>query len=62
MSSYLYDHTYIRDQTSPSECARLHAIEAMFDASTTRRPAELGVVAGWRCLEVGCGAGGVRGA
>jgi SAM-dependent methyltransferase len=27
--------------------------------ATTRRLADLGVRAGWRCLEVGCGAGGV---
>jgi ubiquinone/menaquinone biosynthesis C-methylase UbiE len=34
-------------------------LEAVFDHATTRRLADLGVGAGWRCLEVGCGAGGV---
>jgi SAM-dependent methyltransferase len=38
---------------------RLRALEAVFGQASTRRLADLGVGAGWRCLEVGCGAGGV---
>jgi len=38
---------------------RLGALEAVFDHASTRRLADLGVGAGRRCLEVGCGAGGV---
>ncbi len=59
MSSYLYDQTYIRDQVWTSERERLRALEEMFDESTARRLAEVGVAPGWRCLEVGCGGGTV---
>ena len=53
MSSYVFDQTWKREQ------ARLRALEDLFDGASIRHLAERGVGAGWRCLEVGCGAGGV---
>jgi SAM-dependent methyltransferase len=51
--------TYVFDQAWQQERDRLGALESLFDASTQRVLSPLGVRAGWRCLEVGCGAGGV---
>lgn len=51
--------TYIYDQAWHAEHERLLAIEDHFDDYTRFRLATLGVGEGWRCLEVGCGAGGV---
>ena len=45
MSTYVFD--------------RLGALESLFDRSSQRLLTDLGVSAGWRCLEVGCGAGGL---
>jgi SAM-dependent methyltransferase len=53
MDSYAFDATWEKERD------RLRALEAVFDHASTRRLADLGVGAGWRCLEVGCGAGGV---
>ena len=53
MSSYVFDQTWKREH------ARLRALEDAFDGASIRHLAERGVGAGWRCLEVGCGAGSV---
>jgi len=50
---------YAFDAAWEKERDRLRALEAIFDQATTRRLADLGVGTGWRCLEVGCGGGGV---
>jgi SAM-dependent methyltransferase len=52
-------HGLVQAPASALEGERLRSLEAMFDGPTTRRLTELGVAPGWRCLEVGCGAGGV---
>jgi SAM-dependent methyltransferase len=52
-------NTYVFDQGWQQERDRLIGIELLFDRSSTRRLAELGVSDGWHCLEVGFGAGGV---
>jgi SAM-dependent methyltransferase len=51
--------TYIFDQAWQQERDRLRALEELFDPASCRRLRDLGVRQGWRCLEVGCGAGGV---
>jgi ubiquinone/menaquinone biosynthesis C-methylase UbiE len=51
--------TYIFDAQWKKERARLRSLEALFDPTSVRYLAELGVDEGWRCLEVGCGAGGI---
>lgn len=51
--------TYLYDQAWAAERERLQALEELHDAATTDRLTTLGVGAGWRCLEVGCGAGSV---
>lgn len=53
---YVFDAT--RDQP---ELERLRVIESVFDPATLRRLEATGVTAGWRCLEVGPGAGSVMG-
>lgn len=53
MDSYAFDAAWEKERD------RLRALEAVFDHGSTRRLADLGVRAGWHCLEVGCGAGGV---
>jgi SAM-dependent methyltransferase len=53
MDSYAFDAAWEKERD------RLRVLEAVFDQATTRRLADLGVGPGWRCLEVGCGAGGV---
>ncbi len=42
-----------------AERARLEKLEAINDEATLRRFDEIGVAAGWRCLEVGAGAGSI---
>jgi SAM-dependent methyltransferase len=49
--------TYVFDQAWQQERERLCALEDLFDTASTRRLASLGVQEGWRCLEVGAGAG-----
>jgi SAM-dependent methyltransferase len=51
--------TYLFDQAWRQEHHRLRALEALFDDASTYHLARLGVSPGWRCLEVGAGAGGV---
>jgi SAM-dependent methyltransferase len=51
--------TYVFDQAWQKERDRLGALESLFDGSTRRLLTDLGVDKGWRCLEVGCGAGGI---
>ena len=50
---------YLYDQAWDHERARLQALEALFDPTSRFFIERLGVGAGWRCLEVGFGAGGV---
>ncbi|HKD98875.1 MAG TPA: methyltransferase domain-containing protein [Micromonosporaceae bacterium] len=49
--------TYVFDQAWHRERERLSALESLFDGPSRRLLADLGVGEGWRCLEVGCGAG-----
>ena len=51
--------TYLFDQAWQQEHDRLRALETLFDDASTHHLARLGVGPGWRCLEVGAGAGGV---
>jgi SAM-dependent methyltransferase len=53
MSRYVFDQTWQREHD------RLRALEDAFDGASTRLLAARGVGPGWRCLEVGCGAGSV---
>ncbi|MGH8993609.1 MAG: class I SAM-dependent methyltransferase [Acidimicrobiia bacterium] len=53
------DSTYIFDNSDEHEAERLAGIQAAFDAGTFRHLSDLGVGEGWRCLEVGAGAGSV---
>ena len=53
MSSYVFDQTWQKERD------RLTAIESLFDPTSRRLLAGLGVAEGWHCLEIGCGAGGV---
>jgi hypothetical protein len=50
-------NTYVFDQGWQKERDRLAGIESSFDSYSTQRLADLGVSGGWRCLEVGFGAG-----
>ena len=52
-------NTYIFDQGWAKEHERLTGMESLYDGYTTQRLASLGVSEGWRCLEVGSGAGSV---
>ena len=52
-------NTYVFDQAWQKERDRLTAIESLFDPASRRLLTDLGVAAGWKCLEVGCGAGSV---
>ena len=53
VSTYLFDPTWQRERD------RLGALEALFDSSSKRLLAALDLREGMRCLEVGCGAGGI---
>lgn len=50
---YLFDRAWERER------ARLAALETLYDPVTVRHLASLGVGPGWRCLEVGAGAGSI---
>jgi SAM-dependent methyltransferase len=50
---YVFDHSW------EGELARLELLEEIFDPGTIRHLEALGVGPGWRCLEVGAGAGSV---
>jgi ubiquinone/menaquinone biosynthesis C-methylase UbiE len=51
--------TYVFDQAWQKERDRLGALQSLFDGPSRRLLADLGVGAGWRCLEVGGGAGSI---
>jgi SAM-dependent methyltransferase len=53
------DQGYAFGNSVTGQRDRLRALEAVFDGGTFRRLAECGVGPGWRCLEVGAGAGSV---
>lgn len=53
ISKYSFDNAWDKAQ------ARLASLEARFDPGTLRHLEALGVSGGWRCLEVGAGAGSV---
>src|SRR5262249_6359478 len=54
------DRAYVFDTTEHhGELTRLRVIEQVFDAGTRRCVLTTGVAAGWRCLEVGAGAGSI---
>jgi SAM-dependent methyltransferase len=44
---------------APQEAARLGTLQSLHDAATTRHLQRLGVGPGWRCAELGAGAGSV---
>jgi 2-polyprenyl-3-methyl-5-hydroxy-6-metoxy-1,4-benzoquinol methylase len=52
-------NTYVFDPGWQRERDRLRALESLFDRYTKQRLADLGVREGWRCLEVGTGAGSI---
>jgi SAM-dependent methyltransferase len=51
--------SYAFDSTTSDELARLRALQTMFDPATMTHLTQLGVGPGWRCLELGAGAGSV---
>jgi SAM-dependent methyltransferase len=51
--------SYVFDQAWQAEYARLRALEELFDPGSIHHLAGLGVGPGWRCLEVGAGAGSI---
>jgi SAM-dependent methyltransferase len=53
------DGTYAYDQSWRRERERLDSMGALLDEGTTALVEELGIAPGWRCLEVGAGAGSV---
>jgi len=52
-----HTHTYVFDQAWQQERRRLSSLEDLFDSASQRHLSALGLDQGWRCLEVGCGAG-----
>jgi SAM-dependent methyltransferase len=53
MTGYVYDNSW------EQEHARLTGLEALYDIGTVRHLEALGIQPGWRCLEVGAGAGSI---
>ncbi len=51
--------TYVFDQAWQKERDRLTALESLYDGASRRLLDGLGLTTGWRCLEVGSGAGGI---
>lgn len=49
--------SYAFDQAWERERDRLRSLEQLFDAASQRHMIARGLTVGWRCLEVGCGAG-----
>jgi 2-polyprenyl-3-methyl-5-hydroxy-6-metoxy-1,4-benzoquinol methylase len=52
-------NTYVFDQAWQKERDRLTALESLYDGASRRLLGGLGLTTGWRCLEVGSGAGGI---
>lgn len=50
---------YVMDNAAPKEHQRLQLLEAWADPGTIRHLEALGVARGWRCLEIGAGAGSI---
>jgi SAM-dependent methyltransferase len=50
---------YVFDDTWQAEGARIHSLEAALDPGTIRHLRDLSIGPGWRCLEVGAGAGSI---
>lgn len=50
---------YVFDPSWEREHSRLSALEEIYDSQSRHRLSALGVAEGWRCLEVGCGAGSI---
>jgi trans-aconitate methyltransferase len=50
---------YFSDHQWPGERRRLALLQERYDPGTTRRLIDIGVTAGWTCLEVGAGAGSI---
>ena len=55
------ERRYFFDQAAEQERTRLGGLSALFDPVTFRHLAAIGVGPGWRCLEIGAGAGSVAG-
>ena len=56
------DQEYVFDRTKELvELDRLRLLESAFDPLTRMRLENVGVAAGWHCLEVGAGAGSIMG-
>ncbi len=53
--------SYLFGQVREQERARLAGLSAQFDPVTFRHLANVGVAAGWHCVEVGAGCGKRRG-
>src|SRR4051812_38250562 len=51
--------TYVPDQNWHKKGDRLGALEALWDPGTQSVIEALGIAPGWRCLEVGAGAGSI---
>src|SRR5918911_3842606 len=51
--------TYVFDQAWQREATRLGSLQALLAPATQRHLAARGVGPGWRCLEVGAGAGSI---
>ena len=51
--------SYVYDQSWTEEHKRLAGMEALLDPGTERVIDSLGIAPGWRCLEVGAGAGSI---
>jgi SAM-dependent methyltransferase len=51
--------TYVFDQRWHRENERLRQMEELFDSSTHAAIESVGIAPGWRCLEVGAGAGSI---
>ena len=51
--------TYVFNQAWQKERDRLSALESLFDQASRRILEQVGVDQGWRCLEIGCGAGSI---
>ncbi len=55
----MVDQRYAFANARPAQGERLRALEAVFDEQTITRLDARGVGPGWRCLEVGAGAGSI---